>query len=71
MFKNFDFSWFLTTPGILTGVGCLLILISIIIFLSLILGAKYLGFVGVLFAPAIAAMVCVLLNELYVNNIKD
>ena len=34
MFKNFDFSWFLTTPGILTGIGCLLIIISIIIFIS-------------------------------------
>ena len=40
MFKNFDFSWFLTTPGILTGVGCLLILISIIIFLSSLKGKK-------------------------------
>ena len=40
MFKNFDFSWFLTTPGILTGVGCLLILISIIIFLSSMKGKK-------------------------------
>ena len=34
MFKNFDFSWFLTIPGMLTGVGCLLVLISIIIFIS-------------------------------------
>ena len=40
MFKNFDFSWFLTTPGILTGVGCLLIIISIIIFLSSLKGKK-------------------------------
>ena len=40
MFKNFDFSWFLTTLGILTGVGCLLILISIIIFLSSLKGKK-------------------------------
>ena len=40
MLKNFDFSWFLTTPGILTGVGCLLILISIIIFISSLKGKK-------------------------------
>ena len=38
--KNFDFSWFLTTPGILTGLGCLLILISIIIFISSLMGDK-------------------------------
>lgn len=42
----------------------------IIIFLSLILGAKYFGFLGVIFGPAFAAMVCILLNELYVKNIK-
>ena len=42
----------------------------IIIFLSLILGGKYFGFVGVLFGPAMAATICVLLNELYVRNIK-
>lgn len=42
----------------------------IIIFLSLILGAKHLGFVGVLFAPAIAATICVLLSELYVKNME-
>ena len=40
MFENFDFSWFLTTPGILTGLGCLLILISIIIFISSLRGGK-------------------------------
>ena len=41
-----------------------------IIFLSLILGAKYFGFIGVLFGPAMASAICVLLNELYVRNIK-
>ena len=40
MFENFDFSWFLTTPGILTGVGCLLIIIAIIIFISSLRGKK-------------------------------
>lgn len=42
-----------------------------IIFLSLILGAKYFGFIGVLFGPAMAATICVLLDELYVRNIKE
>ncbi len=42
-----------------------------IIFLSLILGGKYFGFIGVLFGPAMAATVCVLLDELYVKNIKE
>ena len=42
-----------------------------IIFLSLILGGKYFGFIGVLFAPAMAATVCVLLDELYVKNLKN
>lgn len=41
-----------------------------IIFLSLILGGKYFGFIGVLFGPAMAATICVLLDELYVKNIK-
>ena len=36
----FNFKWFLTTPGILTGLGCLLILISIVIFISSMLGKK-------------------------------
>ena len=40
MFENFDFSWFTTIPGILTGIGCLLILISIIIFISSLFGKK-------------------------------
>ena len=42
-----------------------------IIFLSLILGAKYFGFIGVLFGPAMAATICVLLDELYVRNITE
>ena len=40
IFENFDLSWFLTTPGILTGLGCLLIIISIIIFISSLVGGK-------------------------------
>ena len=42
-----------------------------IIFLSLILGGKYFGFIGVLFGPAMAATICVLLDELYVKNIEE
>jgi predicted PurR-regulated permease PerM len=42
-----------------------------IIFLSLILGGKYFGFIGVLFGPAMAAAIFVLLDELYLKNIKE
>lgn len=41
-----------------------------IIFLSLILGGKYFGFIGVLFGPAMAATICVLLDELYLKSLK-
>ena len=40
MFENFDLSWFLTTPGMLTCLGCLLIIISIIIFISSLRGNR-------------------------------
>ena len=40
MFEKFDLSWFLTIPGILTGVGCLLLIVSIIIFISALKGNK-------------------------------
>lgn len=42
----------------------------ILIFVAIFLGAKYLGVVGALFAPAIAAMVCVLIDELYIKSIE-
>ncbi len=38
--NNFDFSWFLTTPGMLTCLGCLLIIIAIVIFISSIRSSK-------------------------------
>ena len=44
---------------------------GVMIFLSLILGGKYFGFIGILFGPAMAATICVLLDELYVKNIKE
>lgn len=42
----------------------------LIIYLFLLITAKYLGVIGVLFAPAIAATVVVLIEELYIKNIK-
>ena len=40
MFENFDFSWFITIPGILTSLGCLLIIVAILIFISSALSKK-------------------------------
>ena len=42
----------------------------LIIYLFLLITAKYLGIIGVLFAPAIAATVVVLIEELYIKNMK-
>ena len=42
----------------------------IIIYLFLFITAKFLGIVGVIFAPAIAATVCVLVEELYMKSIE-
>ena len=42
----------------------------LIIYLFLFITAQYLGVVGVIFAPAIAATVCVLIQELYIKNIN-
>ena len=42
----------------------------LIIYLFIFITAQYLGVVGVIFAPAIAATVCVLIEELYVKNIN-
>ena len=42
----------------------------VMIFLFLYIAAKYLGVIGALFAPAMAAMVCVLVEELYIKNIE-
>ncbi len=43
----------------------------LIIYFFLFLTAQYLGILGVIFAPAIAATVCVLIEELYIKNIND
>ncbi len=42
----------------------------LIIYFFLFVTAQYLGVVGVIFAPAIAATVCVLVEELYIKNIN-
>lgn len=42
----------------------------LIIYLFLFITAQYLGVIGVIFAPAIAATVCVLIQELYIKNIN-
>ena len=40
----------------------------IIIFLFLFIAAEYIGFVGVVFAPALAALCTVLFEELYLKK---
>lgn len=50
--------------------GKFLDLHPLIIFFSIFVTAKFLGAVGVIFAPAIAATVCVLLDELYIKPIN-
>lgn len=42
----------------------------LIIYLFLLIAAKYMGVVGVIFAPAIAATVVVLIEEVYIKNIE-
>ena len=50
--------------------GKLLDLHPLIIYFFLLVTAQYLGLVGVIFAPAIAATVCVLFEELYIKNVN-
>lgn len=50
--------------------GKFLDLHPLIIYLFLFITAQHLGVVGVIFAPAIAATVCVLIDELYIKNIN-
>ncbi len=50
--------------------GKFLDLHPLIIYFFLFVTAQYLGVVGVIFAPAIAATVCVLVEELYIKNIN-
>ncbi len=50
--------------------GKLLDLHPLIIYFFLLVTAQYLGLIGLVFAPAIAATACVLLEELYIKNIN-
>ncbi len=50
--------------------GKILNLHPLIIYLFLFITAQYLGVIGVIFAPAIAATVCVLIEELYIKSIN-
>ena len=43
----------------------------LIIYFFLFVTAQYLGIIGVIFAPAIAATTCVLIDELYIKNINN
>ena len=43
----------------------------LVIYFFLFLTAQCLGLIGVVFAPAIAATVCVLIEELYIKNINE
>ena len=50
--------------------GKLLNIHPLIIYFFLLVTAQYLGLIGLVFAPAIAATFCVLLEELYIKNIN-
>ena len=50
--------------------GKFLDLHPLVIYLFLFITAQHLGVVGVIFAPAIAATVCVLIEELYIKSIN-
>ncbi len=49
--------------------GKFLDLHPLVIFFSLLVTAKFLGVIGVIFAPAIAATICVLVDELYIKSL--
>ena len=51
--------------------GKFLDLHPIIIFLFLFIAAEFMGVVGVIFAPALAALVAVLFEELYIKSIEN
>ena len=51
--------------------GKLLNLHPLVIYIFLFICAKFLGIVGAIFAPAIAASVCVFIEELYLKNMEN
>ena len=50
--------------------GKLLDIHPLIIYFFILVTAQYLGIIGLIFAPAIAATFCVLLEELYIKNVN-
>ena len=50
--------------------GKMLNIHPLLIYLFLFFAAKYMGITGVIFAPAVAATVCVLIEELYMKKIE-
>lgn len=42
----------------------------LLVIVSLLAGAKFLGFTGVILGPAFASLICVLVNELYIKQIN-
>ena len=51
--------------------GKLLNIHPLLVFLFIFLAAKFLGIIGVIFAPAIAALVVVLIEEIYMKSLED
>lgn len=51
--------------------GKLLNMHPLVIIVSLLLCSRFLGFWGIILAPAIASVVCVLVDELYLNRINN
>ncbi|MBR6298253.1 MAG: AI-2E family transporter, partial [Candidatus Gastranaerophilales bacterium] len=50
--------------------GKLLNMHPLMIIIALLVGARFLGLWGVLLAPAMASVVCLLVDELYLNRIN-
>ena len=50
--------------------GKLLNMHPLLIIVSLLVAARFLGFLGVVLAPAITCVICVLVDELYLNKIN-
>ena len=51
--------------------GKLLNMHPLLIIVSLLIAARFLGFWGVILSPAIASVICVLVDELYLNRINQ
>lgn len=51
--------------------GKMLNMHPLMIIVALLLSARFLGFAGVILSPAIASVICVLVDELYLNRINN